>query len=79
MLTVGVGPPLGRKNLVRQMGVERTGDVRDTLRVAVDKFDGALNVTDGAGNAQVAPCVAEINLHVNDDEMNVGLVSRSGR
>jgi hypothetical protein len=61
MIAVGVGPPGGMENLVRQVRIQRAGDVGDALRVGVDELDEPLDVADGAGHVQAAAGVAKID------------------
>ena len=53
------------------MGIQRAGDVGNAGGIAVDELDQPLNIAQRAGDVQVALVVAEIDLHVDDDQVDV--------
>ncbi|MBK8988545.1 MAG: hypothetical protein IPM39_21155 [Chloroflexi bacterium] len=70
VMALVVGPPGRMENLVRQVRIQRTGDVGDTVGVSVDELDQPLNVAGSAGNVQAALGMAKIDLHVDDDQVD---------
>ncbi len=73
-LSLLIHPPAGRKNLVRQVGIERAGDVGDAFSMVVNKLNRSLNIPDCPGHKKGAVGMAKIYLHINDDQMHIVLV-----